>query len=241
MFSLLCSCMRVQSFCPMSNFVYLNKAGPCCQNLRYYSTPENTHYDVLNVKKNSSPKEIRSAFIKLSKEYHPDKNLNNPLLHDKFVKLNEAYSTLNDIDSRRNYDASLNLKEVKRKIFVYRSENPGSTERPEYWKDYYDFEAQMRKNEAIYIPKFIIKITQLSRAALVMVLVSLAAGAFALQAGSIYIAKALPREVMLTKEMEIAQNLMNAKNDAKKFGLQENIERFQKRFEESQYPPRTGV
>uniref|UniRef100_A0A8D8UE15 DnaJ-like protein 60 n=2 Tax=Cacopsylla melanoneura TaxID=428564 RepID=A0A8D8UE15_9HEMI len=241
MYSFLCSCMKVQSFCPKSTFVFLNKAGPCCQNFRYYSGQDDTHYDVLEVKKNSSPKEIRSAFIRLSKEFHPDKNPKNPLLHDKFVQLNEAYSTLNDIDSRRNYDASLNLKEAKRRIFVYRTENPGTSERPEFWKDYYDFEAQMKKNEAIYIPKFLHKITQLSRAALVLVLIAVAAGAMALQVGSVFISKALPQEIMLTKEMEIAQNLMNAKNDAKKFGLQENIERFQKRFEESQHPPGTGV
>lgn len=44
----------------------------------------------------------------------------------------------------------------------------------------------------------------------------------------------LPKDIMTPKELEISRNLMMAKSDAQKYGLQENIDRFKQRVKESQ-------
>ncbi|CAI2724588.1 unnamed protein product [Schistosoma spindalis] len=63
-----------------------------------------THYDTLGIKKSASYNEIRSAFIELSKKYHPDKNDGDI---ETFKRINEAYSVLSQEESRRIYDSSL--------------------------------------------------------------------------------------------------------------------------------------
>ncbi|XP_044254295.1 dnaJ-like protein 60 [Tribolium madens] len=73
---------------------------------RFYQT----HYDVLNLSRNCTDKEIRSAFIKLSKEHHPDVNKSEQS-HARFQKINEAYKVLGKRESRRNYDLGLTSPE----------------------------------------------------------------------------------------------------------------------------------
>ena len=63
------------------------------------------HYKVLGVSKDASSKEIRTAFIRLSKELHPDVNKLTPKQSDvSFVDINEAYSVLSNAATRREYD-----------------------------------------------------------------------------------------------------------------------------------------
>ncbi|CAF3332634.1 unnamed protein product [Rotaria socialis] len=79
---------------------------PC----RYYKTPNfnsRNYYEVLGVEPAATQKEIKKAFYKLSKEYHPDSNAADKSLHDKFVKINEAFSILNKQSARNTYDQSL--------------------------------------------------------------------------------------------------------------------------------------
>lgn len=52
------------------------------------------YYSLLNVDKNSSPKEIKESFLKLSKVYHPDNKVSGS--HLKFVKLKEAFDAVKD-------------------------------------------------------------------------------------------------------------------------------------------------
>ena len=60
------------------------------------------HYQVLGLSKDASSKEIRAAFIRLSKELHPDVT---PKQSDvSFVDVNEAYSVLSNPATRREYD-----------------------------------------------------------------------------------------------------------------------------------------
>lgn len=86
---------------------------PRCQScllavgLRYASQ---SHYDVLGIEKSASPAEIRSAFLSLSKKLHPDINHKDPENHDKFVKLNEAYTVLSKPLARREYDLNLAVR-----------------------------------------------------------------------------------------------------------------------------------
>ena len=58
-------------------------------------------YDVLGVKETSSSSEIKSAYRRLSMEYHPDRPNGDV---EKFKKIGEAYETLGDTDKRRMYD-----------------------------------------------------------------------------------------------------------------------------------------
>lgn len=66
-----------------------------------------THYEVLGLPQNCTFKEIREAFVKLSKKVHPDVNPGDPHGHQSFLKLNEAYSVLIKPHKRQIYDASL--------------------------------------------------------------------------------------------------------------------------------------
>jgi len=67
-----------------------------------------SHYDILEISKLSTAKEIKAAYYKKCKELHPDKNKDDNKSHSKFVKINDAYSILSNPDSKRNYDITLN-------------------------------------------------------------------------------------------------------------------------------------
>lgn len=62
------------------------------------------YYAVLGVRRDASDKEIKSAFRKLAKQYHPDTNQNDPSAEARFKELNEAYEVLSDKKKRETYD-----------------------------------------------------------------------------------------------------------------------------------------
>ncbi len=62
------------------------------------------YYDVLGVDKSATPDQIKSAYRKLAKQYHPDLNKDNPDAAEKFKEVNEAYECLSDSTKRANYD-----------------------------------------------------------------------------------------------------------------------------------------
>lgn len=62
------------------------------------------YYATLGVEKNASQDEIKSAYRKLAKKYHPDLNKDNPDAAEKFKEVNEAYEVLGDEKKRQNYD-----------------------------------------------------------------------------------------------------------------------------------------
>src|SRR4030043_1248038 len=61
------------------------------------------YYEILGVQRNASDKEIRHAYLKLAKQYHPDKN-SSAGAEEKFKKIQEAYEVLKDSEKRKKYD-----------------------------------------------------------------------------------------------------------------------------------------
>lgn len=62
------------------------------------------YYEILNVSRDASQDEIKSAYRKLAKKYHPDVNPDDEEAEKKFKEINEAYEVLSDPEKRRRYD-----------------------------------------------------------------------------------------------------------------------------------------
>jgi curved DNA-binding protein len=62
------------------------------------------YYKILGVGRKASDDEIRKAYRKLAKQYHPDYNPNNKQAEEKFKDINEAYEVLGDSKKRSHYD-----------------------------------------------------------------------------------------------------------------------------------------
>jgi len=73
------------------------------------------HYEVLGVRREATPEEIKSAFKRLAAQYHPDRNPGDPTAHERFKEINLAYQVLSDGNRRSMYDR-----------FGHRAEEPGS-------------------------------------------------------------------------------------------------------------------
>lgn len=82
------------------------------------------YYKILGVDKNASQDDIKNAFRKLARKYHPDLNPNDPSAKDKFQEINEANEVLSDPEKRKKYD-----------------------EYGEHWKHADEFEAQKKARQ----------------------------------------------------------------------------------------------
>ncbi len=82
------------------------------------------YYKILGVDKRASQDDIKKAFRKLARKYHPDLNPNDPSAKDKFQEINEANEVLSDPEKRKKYD-----------------------EYGEHWKHADEFEAQKRAQQ----------------------------------------------------------------------------------------------
>src|SRR5579864_105474 len=68
------------------------------------TTPKKDYYEILGVKKSASAEEIRKAFRKLARKYHPDVNPGDKSAEEKFKALSEANDVLSDPKKRKIYD-----------------------------------------------------------------------------------------------------------------------------------------
>ncbi len=67
-------------------------------------TPTKDFYKILGVSESISQNELKKAYRKLAKKYHPDKNPGNPKASDRFKEIGEAYAVLSDPEKRKQYD-----------------------------------------------------------------------------------------------------------------------------------------
>src|SRR5918996_1989779 len=62
-------------------------------------------YRTLGVDRKASDEEIKKAYRKLARQYHPDRNAGDKAAEERFKEVQEAYSILSDPDKRKAYDA----------------------------------------------------------------------------------------------------------------------------------------
>ncbi|MGJ8697066.1 MAG: DnaJ C-terminal domain-containing protein [Verrucomicrobiaceae bacterium] len=62
------------------------------------------YYEILGIKKDATHDEVRKAFKKLARKYHPDVAEDKDTAEDKFKEINEAYEVLGDQEKRKKYD-----------------------------------------------------------------------------------------------------------------------------------------
>jgi len=68
------------------------------------TTASKDYYKTLGVARGASEKDIKSAYRKLARKYHPDVNPGDKQAEDKFKEIGEAYEVLSDPEKRRRYD-----------------------------------------------------------------------------------------------------------------------------------------
>ncbi|CAD5231364.1 unnamed protein product [Bursaphelenchus xylophilus] len=69
--------------------------------IRHFSSAKKDYYEILGVSRTATDREIKSAFYRLSKQYHPDVPGSDS---EKFLEVKEAYDVLRDTNKRRDYD-----------------------------------------------------------------------------------------------------------------------------------------
>jgi molecular chaperone DnaJ len=62
------------------------------------------YYEILGLARGASDQDIKSAFRRMAKEHHPDRNAGEKASEQKFKELNEAYEVLKDPQKRAAYD-----------------------------------------------------------------------------------------------------------------------------------------
>jgi curved DNA-binding protein len=68
------------------------------------ATTKKDYYEVLGVKRDASEKDIRGAYRRLARQYHPDVSPNDKTAEERFKEISEAYEVLSDKEKRGKYD-----------------------------------------------------------------------------------------------------------------------------------------
>lgn len=74
--------------------------------MSFRADPSKEYYEILGLKPDASPDQIRKAYRRLALHYHPDRNRGNPGAEERFKAISEAYGVLSDPEKRHVYDRS---------------------------------------------------------------------------------------------------------------------------------------
>ncbi len=77
------------------------------------ATGTRDYYETLGVSKTADQDEIKKAYRKLARKYHPDANPDDPKAEEKFKEISTAYEVLSDPDKRKQYDAGPRRSSVR--------------------------------------------------------------------------------------------------------------------------------
>ncbi|HZJ29399.1 MAG TPA: DnaJ domain-containing protein, partial [Solirubrobacterales bacterium] len=61
-------------------------------------------YDTLGVSRKATDEEIKKAYRRLARKYHPDRNPDDEKAEERFKEIQEAYGTISDPEKRKQYD-----------------------------------------------------------------------------------------------------------------------------------------
>jgi curved DNA-binding protein len=71
------------------------------------------YYELLGVERTASPDQIKQAYRRLARQYHPDRNLGDKTAEEKIKDVNEAYEVLYDTSRRKEYDRSMGFNGLR--------------------------------------------------------------------------------------------------------------------------------
>jgi curved DNA-binding protein CbpA len=115
------------------------------------------YYSILGVRSTASTAEIKTAYKKLAKAYHPDKNPGNPAAEEKFKLINEAYHILTDANKRARFDyqfENLASKPPRKDYSREARSNPRQYRKPQE-QPYYKIDKTYFKTQGLTVLVFI--------------------------------------------------------------------------------------
>ncbi|XP_037954745.1 dnaJ-like protein 60 isoform X2 [Teleopsis dalmanni] len=186
-----------------------------------------TYYDVLELNKKCSNQDIKNAFVKLSKKFHPDVKgaESDPKQTAQFVKISEAYQTLSKPNLRRAYDQKISYQNsYGNRSYSY---DTVTTEVHESWKIKPDFNPNPDPNAYYGVPGW----KRISNSTIGLLLIGL--GIFGAVFGYVSVKHSFTfdRKQLDEVSAEASQHHANVRADAQKFGNDEQLRRMMKKLQ----------
>jgi len=123
-------CVRTASFSrPANQIIHAGSSVPSRRfHLSTTTSVAQSHYKTLGVSHAASQQEVKAAFLRLSKQHHPDKNRGSLDSAEKFKKVSVAYDVIGDPEKRRIYDAELRAEFQREQEWGREQEDSGRFE-----------------------------------------------------------------------------------------------------------------
>ncbi|CAG9826708.1 unnamed protein product [Diabrotica balteata] len=218
-----------------SSIILKQKTSPILHIIYNLSNCPKTHYDVLNLPRTCTSKEIKESFIKLSKEHHPDINKHRDA-HSKFLSINESYKVLSNVESRRNYDLGL-IPNRTTEVYQYGPQVYNRGKENNQWTDRTFYANRDRSKDDMYMQKPYYGIKgqeRVSNFKVVVICLTLASFVVGLQFLAIAKSATFQREELQRKSQEAQDSLNSLKRKVEINGNQLQIELLNLKFAEQE-------